>query len=61
MDNVKDHYIHYKKAGDQYCGRCVTGISSMTKKFAVSPVYWDFTESGARGKLKVKGIIQEKF
>ena len=61
MGNVKDRYIHYEKAGDQYCGRCVTGISSMTKQFAISPVYWDFTESGERGKNAVKKIIQEKF
>ena len=61
MGNIKDHYIHYEKAGDQYCGRCVTGISSMRKEFVVSPVYWDFTESGARGKSRVKEIIEEKF
>ena len=61
MGNVKDRYIHYEKAGDQFCGRSVTGISSMTKKFAVSPVYWDFTESGNRGKIGVKKIIEEKF
>ena len=61
MGNVKDRYIHYEKSGDQYCGRSVTGISSMTRKFAVSPVYWYFTESGERGKKGVKDIIQEKF
>ena len=33
----------------------------MTKEFAVSPVYWDFTESGARGNTRVKEIIEEKF
>ena len=61
MGNVKDRYIHYEKAGDQFCGRSLTGISSMTKEFAVSPVYWDFTESGTRGKMGVKNIIEEKF
>ena len=61
MGNVKDRYIHYEKAGDQFCGRSVTGISSMTKQFAVSPVYWDFTQSGTRGKREVKKIIEEKF
>ena len=33
----------------------------MRKEFVVSPVYWDFTESGARGKSRVKEIIEEKF
>ena len=61
MGNVKDRYIHYEKAGDQYCGRAVTGISSLTKDFATSPVYWDFSESGETGKKAVKTIIHEKF
>ena len=61
MGNVKDRYIFYKKAGDQFCGRCVTSISSLTKKFAVSPVYWDFTKSGERGKKAVKKTIEELF
>ena len=33
----------------------------MRKEFAVSPVYWNFTESGARRKSRVKEIIEEKF
>jgi len=31
LDNVKDRYIHYDKAGDQFCGQCVTGISINNK------------------------------
>ena len=38
---MKDKYIHYKKAGDQFCGRSVTGISSLCKEFAVSPAYFE--------------------
>lgn len=45
MGSVKDRYIHYEKAGDQYVGRTVTGISSMSKDFAVSPPYFDFTDN----------------
>ena len=33
----------------------------MKRKFAVSYVYWDFTESRERGKKGVKDIIQENF
>ena len=61
MGNVKDRYIHYEKAGDQFCGRCVTGLSSLKKEFAVSPVHWDFTKSGERGAKGVKDMIEEKF
>ena len=38
MGPVKDRYIHYEKAGDQFTGRTVTGISSLDKEFAISPV-----------------------
>jgi len=41
--SVKDRYIFYEKAGDQFTGRTVTGISSLSKEFAISPVYWDFS------------------
>ena len=61
MGNVKDHYIHYEKADNQFCGQCVTGLSSLKKEFAVSPVHWDFTKSGERGTKGVKDMIEEKF
>ena len=61
MGDVKDRYIHYEKAGDQFCGRSVTGISSMKEEFASSPVYWDFTKSGDMGKEGVTKLIEEKF
>ena len=41
MGNVKDRYIHYEKAGDEFVGRTVTGISSLTRHFAVSPIYFE--------------------
>ena len=53
MGPVKDQYIHYEKAGDQFVGRCATGISSRGKHFATSPVYWDMkgAEVGMRGRI----------
>lgn len=39
--NVKDRFMHYEKAGDECVGRCVTGISSLSRLFAVSPIYFD--------------------
>ena len=61
MGNVKDRYIHYGEAGDQFTGRCCTGISSLTKEFAISPVYFDFTDVGEEGTRAVKEIIEDKF
>ena len=61
MGSVKDRYIHYEKAGDQFTGRCCTGISSLTKEFAASPVYFDYTTSGNTGKKAVTKAIQKNF
>ena len=39
MRPIKDQYIHYDKAGDQFVGRSVTGISLLMTEFGVSPVH----------------------
>ena len=61
MGSVKDRYIHYKKAGDQFTGRCCTGISSLTKEFASSPVHFDYSASGERGEKAVTQVIRKFF
>ena len=61
LGTIKDRYIHYNKAGDQFCGRCVTGISSLKKEFATSPVYWDFTKSKQMGRIGVKKTLEDYF
>ena len=63
---MKDRYIHYKKAGDQFCGRSVTRISSLRKEFAVSPEYFELgsappeieNEINRRVKIFVNGASQ---
>ena len=45
MGPVKDRYIHYEKAGDQFCGRCTTELSTLSKDFAVSQPHWDWSRS----------------
>ena len=60
MGPVKDRYIHYEKAGDQFCGRCATGISTLSKDFAVSPPHWDWSRSTERNiKDKVHQVIED--
>ena len=39
MVPIKDQYIHYEKAGDQFVGQSVTGISSLTTEFGVSTAH----------------------
>ena len=43
MGPVRERYIHYEKAGDQFVGRTVCGLNSMSTEFGISPCYFDFT------------------
>ena len=45
MGNVKDGYIHYEKAGGEFVGRTVTGISSLSKEFSISMVYLELADA----------------
>jgi hypothetical protein len=42
MGPVKEKYIHYEKAGDQYVGRVVCGLNVNSTRFAVSLPYFEF-------------------
>lgn len=41
MGGVKDRYLKYEGAGDQYVGRCASGLDQLSKEFAISPAYFD--------------------
>ena len=43
MGQVKEHYLHYEKAGNQYLGRVVAGLNCSDPTFAVLPPYFDFS------------------
>jgi hypothetical protein len=43
MGPVKERYLFYEKAGDQFLGRAVSGMNMMTTKVAVLPPYFDTT------------------
>ena len=59
MGPFKDQYIHYDNAGDQFVGRSVTGISSLTTEFGVSPVRWDWTDSRVGPKYEMVALIEK--
>ena len=59
MGPVKDRYVHYEKAGDQFCGRTATSISSLSIEFAVSPAYFDFTDCPEADQNKIDRILTE--
>ena len=56
MGGIKDKYLKYEAAGDQYSGRCAAGMNQMSKDFAVTPAYFDFfgeiNDQVEREKLK---------
>ena len=43
MGGVKDRYLKYEGAGDQYVGKCACGLDQLTKEFAISPAYFDYS------------------
>ena len=43
MLGVMNLYIKYGSAGETFKGKCVSGSSSMSTEFAISPAYFDFT------------------
>ena len=44
MGHVKERYLQYEKAGDQYLGRVVAGLDVNSVNFAVSPPYFEIDE-----------------
>ena len=55
MGGVKDRYLKRESAGDQYVGRCAAGLDQLSKKFSVSPPYFEFSsinEGLKRARLK---------
>ena len=43
MPGVMNRYIKYENAGDQFVGKCVSGRTRLSKEFAASPAYFDFS------------------
>ena len=41
MGGVKDRYLKYEAAGDEYVGRCASGLNQLDKSFAISPPHFD--------------------
>ena len=40
MGGLQDRYLRYEAAGDQYCGRIVSGLQVDSSKFAVLPPHF---------------------
>ena len=54
MGPVKEKYIHYEKAGDQYVGRVAAGLNVNSTEFAVFCPYFQFgVDGGGIAKMPV--------
>ncbi len=43
LGGVLMRYLKYEAAGDQYVGRCASGLDQLCSGFAISPPYFDFS------------------
>ena len=64
LGGVKDKYLFRESAGDQYVGRCASCLDMLSKDFAVSPAYFDFSELNDEKRFemedKVRSILNER-
>jgi hypothetical protein len=56
MGNVKDRYFHFASAGDQFVGRCVSGLPLSLLDFAISPPYFD-TGEDEELEIKIQALV----
>jgi hypothetical protein len=59
MGHVKERYLQFEKAGDQYLGRVVCGLDVNDVKFAVSPPYFDFDADADGTEDRVFSLLVE--
>ena len=57
MPGVMNRYIKYENAGDQFVGKCVSGRTRLSKEFAASPAYFDFSRCSRVEKEQHDKII----
>lgn len=56
MGNVKMRYLRHEVAGDQFCGRAVTGLNPIKSEFAVSCAYFQLEDGEVLDKY-VKDVV----
>ena len=58
MPGVLNRYIKYENAGDMFVGKCVSGRSRNSVKFAASSSYWDFTDENPEDRESMKEALK---
>lgn len=49
LGGTRDKYIKYEAAGDQFLGRTLCGLNSLTKEFSLSPPFFNMDEDELSG------------
>jgi len=64
LPGVTGRYIKYENAGDQFVGRCVSGLPRLTMDFAASPAYFDFSSMNRtereQSERQINGWIKDR-
>ena len=60
MGPVKERYLFYEKAGDQYLGRVVAGLNVNDVNFAISPPHFDYTgeDKPEESKKEIENMLR---
>jgi len=64
MGGVKDRYLKYESAGDQFVGRCAACLDLLSSEFAIFPPHFDFSASNdgvsltAQEELVLQGQLE---
>jgi hypothetical protein len=58
MGHIKERYLQYEKAGDQYLGQDICGLEVNDESFAGSPNFFDFKERDERAD-RVYPLLKE--
>ena len=54
---MKEQHLHYKKPGNTFLGRTVSGLYVLSPKFDVSPAYFDYIGNTQEEIIKNKGLV----
>jgi len=59
MGSVKERYLQFEKAGDQYLGRVVSGLDVNSLSFAVSPPYFELPSDNKENKDEILAVVKD--
>ncbi len=59
MGSVKERYLQYEKAGDQYLGRVVSGLDVNDVSFAISPPYFECGDNEYDVREEILTLLKE--